>query len=429
MRAAFFTLGCKVNQYETAVLEQLFAGAGYDIATIEEEAEIYVINSCTVTAEGDRKTRQMLRRIKRRHPTAIVCLTGCFPQAFPDTAETILEADVVTGSRNRAGLLEAVRERLQGGARVVRILPHEKKEAFEPMHADVSSRTRAFLKIQDGCDRYCSYCIIPTARGPVRSRTLVDLNQELAALAASGYKEVVLTGINLPCYGRDLGLGLIDAIRTACAVPGIRRVRMGSLEPELLCPADIAAMVALPNLCPQFHLALQSGCDETLRRMRRRYTTAEFRRIVTDLRAAFPRCAITTDIMVGFPGESEDEFLQSLAFAEEIGFAKAHVFAYSQRPGTDAAEMAEQVSAEEKRRRAKQMAAVTDRTRSAFLQAQIGTSVFVLAEQKMPGGEWEGYAENYTPVRFLALDAAPGHIVRVRITGAEGECCTGVLSE
>lgn len=300
-------------------------------------------------------------------------------------------------------------------------------------HTDLSTRTRSFVKIEDGCDRYCAYCIIPTARGPVRSKPLESLTAELEGLAASGYREVVLAGINLSSYGRDLDLRLLDALRAACAVPGLARVRLGSLEPELLTDADIAAMGELPGLCPQFHLSLQSGCDATLKRMRRHYDTAEYMRIVERLRQTFPGCAVTTDIMVGFPGETEEEFRQSVAFAERVGFAKAHVFAFSRRPGTRAADMPDQVPNAEKARRAKEMAAACARTRAAFLRNQIGKTVQVLAERSSAPGRWEGYSENYTPVVFHKGGKPGGKLCSVRITGVAAmggeDCCIGDLLE
>lgn len=423
MRAAFYTLGCKVNQYETQIMEQQFSAEGIDIIEASENsgADIYVINSCTVTATGDKKTRHLLRRIKRQNPESIVVLTGCFPQAFPEAAEGILEADVITGTYNRASVIGAVKECLATGRRVIRITPLQRgkeRAHFEQMQAlSMNERTRAFVKIQDGCDRFCSYCIIPTARGPVRSKPLKEIQEELTLLAEKGYQEVVLVGINLPCYGNDLGIRLLDAVRTACSVPGLKRVRLGSLEPELLLPEDIAEMAEMPALCPQFHLSLQSGCDATLKRMNRHYNTEEYSRIVDSLRAAFANPAITTDIMVGFPGEDEEEFQQSLAFAEKIAFAKAHIFMYSPRPGTRAAQMPGQISSACKERRSAEMIAVTEKTRSEFLQSQIGRLEQVLFETDISNGMYHGYTRNYSPVEVPAFEDVRGQIRNVRITG------------
>lgn len=424
MRAAFFTLGCKVNQYETAAMQQQFSSAGFEVVDCEDDADVYVVNSCTVTATGDQKSRQALRRFRRKNPAAVVCLCGCFPQAFPDAAEKIPEANVIMGSKNRNRLLGAVNECLAGGGRVIDIAPHESGEPFEEMDAGrFSSRTRAFLKIEDGCRRFCAYCIIPTARGPVRSKTPQEIRAELLSLAQKGYAEVVLAGINLSCYGQDIGLRLIDAVKLACGVPGIARVRLSSLEPELLTTEDITAMAGLNKLCPHFHLSLQSGCDATLARMRRHYTTAEYRRIVQDLRAAFPGCAITTDIMVGFPGETEEEFRESARFCGEMAFARAHVFAWSKRPGTAAADMPEQVPEAVKRERSKWMIAEMDKARAAFLREQVGKTARVLFESRLPDGDWEGYSENYTPVRLAYSPDLSGKILTVALTGVdEGHC-------
>ncbi len=429
MRIAFYTLGCKVNQYETEALSQLFAADGYDIVAPDEIADVYVINSCTVTATGDKKTRQMLRHFKSQNPAAKVALTGCFPQAFPDAAEKLPEADILMGARGRAELVKVVSRCLATDERIIDIRPHEKGEAFERMTtAGFAERTRAFVKIEDGCERYCSYCIIPTARGPVRSKPIEELSEELRGLAASGYQEVVLVGINLSCYGKELGLRLIDAVELACRTEGIRRVRLGSLEPELLTDEDIERMASLPQMCPQFHLSLQSGCDRTLKRMNRHYDTAEYTRIAESLRRHFDHCAITTDIMVGFPGEDEEEFSCSLAFAEKTAFAKVHVFAYSQRPGTHAAALPQQVSKAEKASRSARMIALTERTRAEFLQKQIGRVVSVLFESPVTDGVYEGYSENYTPVHVHSDEDLRGTIRQVQINGAESDFCTGTLA-
>lgn len=426
-RIAFTTLGCKVNQYETECLAELFSQNGFEVVEPDEAADVYVINSCTVTASGDKKTRQMLRRMKKKNPAAIAALTGCYPQAFPDKAAAITEADIVTGTKDRLDLLNKVRKALEG-ERVVEVTPHVRGELFEPMQVTgLRGRSRAYLKIEDGCERYCSYCIIPTARGPIRSKPMEDIRKEVTALADAGYKEVVLVGINLSSYGKETGLRLIDAIELCCSVPGIERVRLGSLEPELLTGDDIARMAKLKNFCPQFHLSLQSGCDRTLKAMNRHYDSAEYARIVRDIRASFDNAAITTDIMVGFAGETEEDHKASLAFAKEIGFAKVHVFAYSRREGTVAARRPDQVPEPVKDIRSREMIELTDKTRDEFLLTQVGRVEDVLIETtKTPFG-YEGYTMNYTPV---AVDCPPekcGEIVRVRITAALNGTCLGEL--
>lgn len=432
MRAAFYTLGCKVNQYETQILEQLFFDNGFDIVPADSPADVFVINSCTVTSSGDKKTRQALRRFKRANPTAVTALTGCFPQAFPDAAAKLPEADVITGSYNRGGLLAHVQTFLQTGERVVDITPHERGEAFESMRASgFFDHTRAFIKIQDGCDRYCSYCIIPMARGPVRSKPLEELKTELEGLAQSGYQEIVLVGINLPSYGRETGgtLRLIHAVELACAVEGVQRVRLGSLEPEVLTDDDIARMAAQPKFCPQFHLSLQSGCDATLKRMNRHYNTAEYRALVQKLRASFDGASITTDIVVGFPGETEEEFAQCLAFAIEIGFAKVHVFPYSVREGTRAATMPAQVPRTLKEARCAQLSHEMAHVRRTFLQAQVGRVEEVLFETADYMLYAEGFTKNYTPVRVPAENSLRGELRKVELVGVGEDDCLGRLCD
>ncbi|SDM89702.1 tRNA (N(6)-L-threonylcarbamoyladenosine(37)-C(2))-methylthiotransferase MtaB [Acetanaerobacterium elongatum] len=427
MRASFFTLGCKVNQYETQILKQMFSAEGYDIVEFGEQAEVCVVNSCTVTDTGDKKTRQALRRAKRENPGAVVALCGCMPQAFPNLCDELPEAQVITGSYNRKGLLDAVKLSLATGERVIDITPHQRGEGFERMRAKAfDEHTRAFVKIEDGCERYCSYCIIPTARGPVRSKPIEELQTELRELAAQGFKEAVLVGINLSCYGKDLGLRLLDAVKAAAAIPGIERIRLGSLEPELLTYEDIKALASLPQFCPQFHLSLQSGCDETLKRMNRHYTAAEYMKIVKMIRSVFKNSAITTDIMVGFPGETDAEFEASLAFFKSVGFAKAHVFAYSPRAGTKAALLNEQVKKSIKEQRSHRMLTAAEQAREQFLWSQTGIIVPVLFETSENGLN-SGYTMNYTPVHVACSENLQGTIRQVRLTGAAEDACVGQL--
>ena len=428
MKVKFVTLGCKVNQVESEAMREALLAAGFQEAAGGETADVVVVNSCTVTATSDQKARQALRREKKRNPGAVAVLTGCWPQAFPQEAEEFLEADVVLGTARRGDLVPRLLEYLSTKQRVVDIAPHQKGEKFEKLSISaMHGRTRAFVKIEDGCDRFCSYCIIPYARGRVRSKPLEDIREEAARLGEAGYKEVVLTGINLPAYGKDLGGDLCDAVEAACAAPGILRVRLGSLEPEQLTPPVIARLAAQEKLCPQFHLSLQSGCDDTLRRMNRHYTTAEYRQIVGDLRNAFPNCAVTTDSMVGFAGETEEEFAKSLAFAKEIAFAKVHVFAYSRRPGTRAYDMPGQVPNREKERRSREMIAATLETQRAFFAAQTGRVEEVLFEQERDRNVYEGYTRNYTPVRVASAAPLQGQIRQVRLTQALEDFCLGEL--
>ena len=429
MKVKFITLGCKVNQYESEAMLETMEQGGFQRAGAHEHADVVVVNSCTVTAQSDQKARQALRRAKKQNPGAVAVLTGCWPQAFPQAAEALPEADVILGTTNRAALLPRVLEYLSTKQRIVDIAPHEKGEKFERLAVSrLEGRTRAFLKIEDGCDRFCSYCIIPYARGRVRSKPLEDIRQEAAALAAHGYKEIVLTGINLPAYGKDLDLQLCDAVEAVCAQAGICRVRLGSLEPEQLTPPVIARFAAQEKLCPQFHLSLQSGCEATLRRMNRHYSPDEYRKIVADLRKAFPGCAVTTDVMVGFAGETQEEFSQSLAFVEEMSFAKVHVFAYSRRPGTKAYDAPSQVPNREKETRSRLMAAAAQKTQQAFLAAQVGTVQPVLFEQPAAANVYEGHTPHYTPVRVASATPLSGEIRPVAITGTLGDACLGELA-
>lgn len=429
MKIAFYTLGCKVNQYETENLKSRFAAEGFDLVDDTEHADVYVINSCTVTASGDKKTRQVLHRFHRQNPDAVLALTGCMPQAFPEKAEHLPEAQIITGSYHRAKLVEYVRRALATGERIVDITPHQLGEDFEAMKTTrFTEKTRAFVKIEDGCDRYCSYCIIPKARGPVRSKPLAALKEELLEIAANGYQEVVLVGINLSSYGKECGLRLIDAVELACSIDGIARVRLGSLEPELLTDDDIDRMAKQPKFCPQFHLSLQSGCDETLKRMNRHYDTAFYADLVEKLRARFEDCAITTDIMVGFAGETEEEFEQSLQFAKEMKFAQMHVFSYSVREGTRAATFSDQIDRKIKEERSRKMMEVAKENRELFLNNQIGKVEDVLFENTVTEEGTEGHTKNYVPVFVKSEDVLSRKIHQVCITGADWEHCTGELA-
>ncbi len=423
MKVCVITLGCKVNQYESQAMLNRLAAEGYTACDTAAEGDVVIVNSCTVTAASDGKVRRALRRARRENPGAVLVLTGCLPQAFPAAAEKLKEADIVLGNSNHGALPGDIRAFLADRRRIVDIAPHTGR--FEPMSVGrFFERTRAFVKIEDGCNRFCSYCIIPYARGRVRSKPLEEFRREAAGIAANGYREIVLTGINLSAYGQELGLTLCDAVEAACRPEGIRRVRLGSLEPERLDAEAVARLSRQKKLCPQFHLSLQSGCDRTLRRMNRHYTAAEYRGIVKNLRETFGNAAVTTDVMVAFPGETEEEFAESLAFVREIGFARTHVFVYSRRPGTAAAKLPGQVPPEVGQERSRRMIAAAREARRAFFAGQVGRVEPVLAERRRaPDGAWEGYTENYTPVRFDAEGDPRGRIVPVRITRAEDEYC------
>lgn len=427
MNIAFYTLGCKVNQYETQCMTELFEKNGYVLARENTAPDVFVINSCTVTAESDRKTRQAVRRYRKKYPSAIIVLTGCMPQAFPEVADFLPEADIIAGNTAHAELPQLVQEFLNKHERIVKVGAHTADEDFNtPRITTFSEHTRAFMKIQDGCDRYCTYCIIPTARGGLRSKPLGDIKTEAEQLAENGFCELVLVGINLTSYGKDTGYNICDAVSAVAAVEGIKRIRLGSLEPDHMSDEILDRLASTPKFCPQFHLSLQSGCDATLHRMNRHYDTAFYYDLVTRIRARFARAAITTDIMVGFAGETEQEFAESLAFAKKVKFASAHIFSYSRRKGTLAYNLPAQVTAAEKERRSREMIALTDKTEKEFLAAQTGTAAQVLIE-RVVNGKYIGYTENYTPVAVESDTDICGKIINIKITGASGNFCIGEI--
>lgn len=425
MRVTFYTLGCKVNQTETGALAQLFEENGYTVVSNEEAADVYVVNSCTVTNFGDQKSRKWLRRAKRENPGSVTVLTGCYPQAFPEEAARIAEADVVTGSGNRRAILGAVQKVLDGTEeRVVDIRPHHKGEQFEELPMDkFAEHTRAFVKVEDGCNRQCAYCVIPRARGPVRSRDEASILEELHRLVQAGYKEVVLTAISLPSYGTDCGTSLVELVEKAAAVPGVERLRLGSLDPDMLHKDDIRRLAAIPKLCPQFHLSLQSGCDKTLRAMRRPYTTAQYADIAEQLRAAFgpDRVSFTTDVIVGFPGETEEDFLTSMEFVTKQRFLKVHVFPYSRREGTPAYDYPDQVPEQEKEHRSRRMTAAVEKVRAEVATSMQGQTAQVLLETPLSATLFTGYTKQYLPVLVSAPGYHSGDIVTVTLGEWDGK--------
>ena len=428
MKIAFYTLGCKVNQYDTQAVTERFAAKGFETVGYYMDADVYVVNSCTVTAESDRKTRQAVRRFKKLHPDSVVVLTGCMPQAFPNTADELPEADIILGNRDYDELFRLLEQYFSCGNRQVQITPHTADAVFTGSGIKgFKERTRAVVKIEDGCDSFCSYCIIPTARGRVRSKPPAELKTELESLEKAGFVEIVLVGINLSAYGSDIGQTLCGAVELACSFDGIKRVRLGSLEPETITDEMIERLGKQSKLCPQFHLSLQSGCDETLKRMNRHYTTAEYETLCKELRARFTDCTLTTDVMVGFPTESEDEFYESLEFVKKIRFEKVHVFPYSPRSGTIAAVMKPQITKAEKEKRSRIMMAAAQEIRNRFLESQVGLTVEVLVEGDFDKGVAQGYTRNYTPVKIIGSGLPAGIICRVKITGVEDDCCSGEI--
>lgn len=429
MKIAFYTLGCKVNQYETQAMSEIMMRNGYEVVSHNDKADIYVINSCTVTAESDKKTRQAVRKFKRNNPDAIVILTGCMPQAYPKAAEDLGEADIVIGNKSDDRLLEVVDEYIKTKKRIVDINQHQKGDSFTvtPV-SSFNERTRAFIKIQDGCNRFCSYCIIPTSRGRVRSKPLEDLKKELESLAENGYSEVVLVGINLSAYGQDFDnkFNICDAVEAACAVDGIKRVRLGSLEPDHITEDVIKRLAKQKKLCPQFHISLQSGCDETLKRMNRHYNTSEYAKLCDDLRKNFKDCTLTTDVMVGFSGETDEEFEKSLSFVKKTGFEKVHVFPYSVRKGTRAENFDGQIEKCVKEKRTAIMIEETNKIRQSFLKEQIGKDVEIIVEARGKDGIAEGYTMNYIPVIIQNGDKSEcGKAVTVHIIGTSADACVG----
>ena len=427
MKAAILTLGCKVNQYDSNALARALRERGFETAAPEEEADVYIVNSCTVTAESSRKSRQALRKLRHEHPDAVTVLTGCYPQAYPDAFDALPEADIVTGNKTNAALADEIEAFLQTKRRAVNVCPHKKDDAYTGFGAaSFEGHTRAFIKIQDGCNRYCTYCIIPVSRGFSRSRPPEEIRRELTTIAENGYKEVVFVGINLSAYGLDTGDTLCDALRPAEETEGIERIRLGSLEPDHITDGVIRGLQSLTKFCPQFHLSLQSGCDRTLKRMNRHYTAEEYAALCGRLRRAFPAASLTTDVIVGFPGETQEDFEESLAFVKRMGFMKVHVFPYSQREGTPAAGYPDQVDRQTKIRRCAVMQDECDRLRKSFFDSMIGTEQNVLFETPKNGLQ-QGYAENYALVFVSSPTPLTGEIRRLVITGATAEGCEGAI--
>lgn len=427
MKVQFYTLGCKVNQYESEAMGELFEKRGYTVVGENEPADIVIINSCTVTAESNRKTRQTVRKARRKNSQAVIVLTGCMAQAFPDEAAKIVEADIVVGNKNEDKIPDLC-ERFIAERKAMHIFEeHETGEKITDFTVTgFSEHTRSYIKIEDGCNRFCSYCIIPYARGRVRSKSVGAIAAEAEGLSRSGYKEIVLVGINLSAYGQDTGAGLCDAVLAAAAPEGIERVRLGSLECDQISDDALLKLSECKEFCPQFHLSLQSGCDRTLREMNRKYDTAFYRDLVERIRRIFPDASITTDIMVGFPGESDEDFKESCDFVRETGFARSHVFIYSEREGTPAARRHDAVDKSVRAERAHIMGDICRQCERDFLKAQCGKTEKVLFETESDG-YWEGYTGNYTRVKVKSAGDLEGEILPVVLTAANEDYCIGEL--
>lgn len=426
-KAASFALGCKVNQYESEAIAELFAEKGYEIVGIDEEADVYVINTCTVTNFGDKKSRQLIRKVKRQNENAIVAVVGCYAQTAPKELMEIAGVNLVIGTKDRAQIVEMVEQYDRANGVENHVSDIMKERVFEPLSIQkLANRTRAYLKIQDGCSQYCSYCIIPYARGPIRSREPQEVVAEVKRLAENGFKEVVLTGIHVASYGKDRrDTSLPDILKQVHEVEGIERIRFSSIEPNVVTEEFAQTMAALPKVCDHFHLSLQSGCDKTLKEMNRKYDTEKYRQAAATLRKYLPKVALTTDIIVGFPGETEEDFRESYAFAEEIGFAKIHVFPYSPKRGTPAAARKDQLLNAVKAERSHTLIQLSDKMAADFLADAVGTDAEVLYERAVGDGIYEGHTTNYMKVHGRSEVDLTNRIAKTHITRAEGEMLFG----
>lgn len=414
-KVAFITLGCKVNQYETNGMAQKMIEQGYTLVEHHEKADIYIINTCTVTNMSDRKSRQSLRKVKEQNPAAIVVAVGCYAQVAKDELEKIPEIDLVLGNDEKANITQYIEKLISEKSREDHINDVMKDIEFTEF-GDITftEKTRAVIKIQDGCDRFCSYCIIPYARGRVRSRKPESILSEIKQIAQKGIKEVVITGIHIASYGKDFEpkLTLIDLLEQINSVQGIERIRLGSIEPLIITEEFLTRLKPLDKICHHFHLSLQSGCDNTLKRMNRRYTTAEFKTIVHMLRQFDPQVILTTDIIVGFPGETEEEFNITKQFLTEINFYKMHIFKYSPRKGTKAAQMKEQIDGKTKEKRSKELIELSNQNQLAYHQTYLGKSVEVLWEEEKEGF-FQGHTKNYLLIKCAKKELAENQIATV----------------
>ena len=420
--AALHNLGCKVNAYETEAMRQSLEEHGYKIVQFNEKADIYIINTCTVTNMADRKSRQMLHRAKKLNPDAVVVAVGCYVQAAGEAIRDDEAIDIIIGNNHKADLVHILEAYFESGESNVFLEDLSKESAYEDMQmTTVGEHTRAFIKIQDGCNQFCTYCIIPYARGRIRSRDMEDINNEICKLSKCGYKEIVLTGIHLSSYGKDMkdaNVSLVDVIDRVCNIDGIERVRLGSLEPRIITEEFLQQLAKWPEFCPHFHLSLQSGCDDTLKRMNRHYTTEEYYEKCKMIREVFPQAAITTDVIVGFPKETEDEFEKTEEFLKKIAFAEMHIFKYSKRAGTIAAKMDGQVKEEVKTVRSDRLIGLGLELRTDFVRQFVGTSVDVLVEEmvNIDGKQYlVGHTKEYVKVAFEGEVKLINTVVKVEV--------------
>lgn len=421
----FTTLGCKVNQYDTQAMLEQFEARGYTVAQPGAAADVYVVNTCTVTGTGDKKSLQLIRRCRRRNPQAELIVAGCLAQRMGDKLRET-GARLIIGTQYRGKVVELLEKAIAENTQIVAVdnvedVPYE----MLSIHSH-EGHTRAVMKIQEGCDNHCTYCIIPSVRGSIRSRPIDAIREEAQALAAAGFQELVLTGIHLTSYGRDLEgrPSLAEAVKAAC-VEGVTRVRLGSLEPRVANEAFVEELCKLPQICPQFHLALQSGSDAVLRRMKRGYNTTQFLAAAERIRKAWPDAAFTTDVIVGFPGETEEEFEETLAFSQTIGFARMHVFPFSPRETTPAAEMPDQIPEHVKADRVRRLIALGDELARSYHESFLGRTVPVLLEENHPQGGMVGYTPEYIHVRVP--EGTPGAVANVRLTAITDEGMAGEM--
>lgn len=429
-KVAFYTLGCKVNQYETEAMSEKFIASGYEVVNHDEVSDYYIINTCTVTAVSDKKSRQFIRRSKKMNPNAFIAVVGCYAQISPEEVMGIEGVNLILGTDERAKIVEYV-EKSTGEGVDNYVKDIMTVNAFEEMTIDhVEGKTRAFVKIQEGCNQYCSYCIIPYARGPVRSRAKDQILEEIKRLVNHGYKEFVLTGIHVASYGVDLlDTDLTDIVASVSSIQGVERLRLSSIDPRAMTEAFLTTVSQLSNFCHHFHLSLQSGCNTVLKRMNRKYTTEEYSNIVDRIRELMPDASITTDIIVGFPGETDLEFDATYAFVEKIGFAQVHVFKYSPREGTKAAVMSDQIKGDIKTIRSQKLMALVEDQKKAYLNKFLNRTMSVLVEQVFDEERsiYEGLTENYMRVTIPLLSNMEGEIINVQLNSLKGEIIEGKL--
>lgn len=430
-KVAFHTLGCKVNQYETEAMEELFTKNSYDIVKSDEVADIYVINTCTVTNLSDRKSRQFIRRAKKINKNSTIAVVGCYSQVSPDEVSAIEGVDVVIGTTDRDRIVELCEKAREKDEKINIVRNIKTQKEFETINInDIKSKTRAYIKIQDGCNQFCSYCIIPYARGPIRSRKLGDIINEIEKLSKVGFKEVVLTGIHVSSYGKDKGgVPLTSLLEQVSKVSGIERIRLSSIEPTLITSEFMEIIMGMEKVCDHFHLSLQSGSDTVLERMNRKYTAEEYKNIVKCIREHMPNAGITTDIIVGFPGETEEEFKETYDFIKEIGFSRIHVFKYSPREGTPAAKDKNQVDGNIKNNRSEKLINLGDELMGKFHSKFIGATLNVLFEEESKNeiGFIDGYTTNYIRVKSKMNSNLTGEIADVKIESMEHDILIGKI--